>query len=130
MTRGHLLDASALLTVMFNEPGADIVRELLDDSRIHAVNLAEAVRKLVDRGAPVEETVARIATLNLEVMEEFNAEQAYEMGRLAPEARRLGLSLGDCVCLIMAEWHGVTAVTADGDWRKVRGRKAKVVLIR
>jgi PIN domain nuclease of toxin-antitoxin system len=130
MNRGHLLDASALLAVMFGEPGADKVRELLDDSRIHAVNLAETVRKLVDYRAPAEEAVSRIATLNLEVVEEFTAEQAYEIGRLAPEAKRLGLSLGDCVCLILAEWHGVTAVTADRDWRKVRGRKVKVLLIR
>lgn len=130
MTRGHLLDASALLAVIFNETGADMVRELLDDSQIHAVNMAEAVRKLVDRGAPAEEAVSRISMLNLEVLEEFSAEQAYEIGRLAPEAKRLGLSLGDCLCLILAEWHGVSAVTADRDWRKVRGRKVKVVLIR
>jgi PIN domain nuclease of toxin-antitoxin system len=130
LTRGHLLDASALLAVMFDEPGAVVVRDILDDSEIHTVNLGEAVRKLVDYGAPAEDAVSRIATLNLEVIEEFSAEQAYETGRLAPEARRLGLSLGDCVCLVVAEWHGLAAVTADRAWRKVRGRKVKVVPIR
>jgi PIN domain nuclease of toxin-antitoxin system len=130
MTRGHLLDASALLAVMFNEPGAEVVLGILDDSEIHAVNLAEAIRKLVDYGAPAEDAVSRIATLNRDVIEEFTAEQAYEVARLAPEAKRLGLSLGDCVCLILAEWYGKAAVTADRDWRKVRGRKVRVVPIR
>lgn len=45
MRRGHLLDASALLAVLFKEPGAENVLRIIDDSEIHAVNLAETIRK-------------------------------------------------------------------------------------
>lgn len=130
MTRNHLLDASGLLALLFNEPGAESILDVLDDCAIHAVNLAEAVRKLADAGASAGEAAAEIDALNLEVIDEFGAAQAYEIARLAPEAKRLGLSLGDCVCLITAEWRGLTALTADRSWKKLRGRKVKIVLIR
>ena len=130
MTRGHLLDASALLAMIFNETGAAMVAGLLDDSEIHSLNLAEAMRKMVALGMPADEVIGQIEALNLEVIEELRAEQAYEIARLSPEAKRLGLSLGDCVCLALAEWHGVKAVTADRSWQKLQGRKVEVVLIR
>jgi ribonuclease VapC len=130
VTRNHLLDASALLALIFDEPGADRVRELLDDSKIHAVNLAEVVRKMVALGMSAEEVISHIASLNLEVIEGLSATQVYEIARLAAEAKRLGLSVGDCVCLTQAEWYGSAAVTADRTWQEVRGRKVKMVLIR
>jgi PIN domain nuclease of toxin-antitoxin system len=130
LTRHHLLDASALLAVIFEEPGAETVRDILDDCEIHALNLAEAVRKLVDYGASPEDAQANVETLNLAILDGFGAEQAFEIARLAPEAKRLGLSLGDCVCLTVAERHGATAVTADRAWGRIRGRKGQVVLIR
>jgi ribonuclease VapC len=130
VTRHHLLDASALLAVVFDEPGAEAVRDILDDCEIHALNLAEAVRKLVDYGASPEEAQANIEALDLVVIEGFGAEQAYRIAHLAPEAKRLGLSLGDCVCLTLAELHGMAAVTADRAWGRIRGRKGQVALIR
>lgn len=130
MTRHHLLDASALLALIFNEPGADRVREVIDDSRIHAVNLAEAMRKLVSLGMPPDKVIARLGELNLEVIEELSVKQVHEIARLAPEAKRLGLSLGDCLCLAVAESSGAVAVTAERRWSELRGRSVKIVQIR
>ena len=85
MTRSHLLDASGLLALLFDEPGAESLLDLLDDCAIHAVNLAEAVRKLADAGASAEGAAAEIGALNLEVIAEFGAAQAYEIARLAQD---------------------------------------------
>ena len=66
MNYGHLLDASALLALIFNEPGAGRVRDVIDDSQVHAVNLGEVVRKLVALGMPVDEVIVHIEDLKLD----------------------------------------------------------------
>jgi PIN domain nuclease of toxin-antitoxin system len=68
--------------------------------------------------------------LNLGVVEELGVKQVHEIARLAPEAKRLGLSLGDCVCLTQAEWRHLVAVTAERRWPEIDGRKVKILLIR
>ena len=130
MNYGHLLDASALLALIFNEPGAGQVRDVIDDSQVHAVNLGEVVRKLVALGMPVDEVIARIEDLKLEIVEELNSRHIQEIARLTVEAKRLGLSLGDCVCLVVAEFMGMAAVTADRRWSEVQGRNVNILQIR
>jgi ribonuclease VapC len=130
MTRNHLLDASALLALIRNEPGRDRVRAVLDDSQIHSVNLAEVARKMVSKGMPAAEVESLLDELRLDVVEELSSEQALAVGRLGLEAKRLGLSLGDCVCLAVAEWIGATAVTADRRWAEVTGIGIKILQVR
>ena len=45
-----VLDSSAVLAVIHAEPGADVVIEALDDAIVSAVNHAEVITKLVERG--------------------------------------------------------------------------------
>jgi PIN domain nuclease of toxin-antitoxin system len=116
-----VLDASALLSMVLDEPGHRRVDRILDRSRIHAVNLAEVVGKLVRSGMPAERAVATLDELQLEVEEEFGARQAGFCGALLGTRRDLGLSLGDCVCLTTAAWLGAVAVTADRRWKELEG---------
>jgi PIN domain nuclease of toxin-antitoxin system len=116
-----VLDASALLSIVLDELGHERVDRILDRSRIHAVNLAEVVGRLVRSGMPAERAVATLHELHLEVEEEFGARQAEFCGALMGTRRDLGLSLGDCVCLTMAAWSGAVAVTADRRWKELEG---------
>ena len=116
-----VLDASALLSIVFDERGHDRAQRILDRSRIHAVNLAEVVGRLVRSGVPAESAVAILHELHLEVEEEFGAGHAGFCGVLLGTRRDLGLSLGDCVCLTMAAWSGAVAVTADRRWKQLDG---------
>jgi PIN domain nuclease of toxin-antitoxin system len=116
-----VLDASALLSIVLDERGHERVDRILDRSRIHAVNLAEVVGRLVRSGMPAERAVATLHELHLEVEEEFGARQAEFCGALMGTRRDLGLSLGDCVCLTMAAWSGAVAVTADRRWKELEG---------
>jgi PIN domain nuclease of toxin-antitoxin system len=116
-----VLDASALLSILLDELGHERVDRILDRSRIHAVNLAEVVGRLVRSGMPAERAVATLHELHLEVEEEFGARQAEFCGALMGTRRDLGLSLGDCVCLTMAAWSGAVAVTADRRWKELEG---------
>jgi PIN domain nuclease of toxin-antitoxin system len=116
-----VLDASALLSMLLDERGHERVDRILDRSRIHAVNLAEVVGRLVRSGMPAERAVATLQELHLEVEGEFGARQAEFCGALLGTRRELGLSLGDCVCLTTAAWSGAVAATADRRWKELEG---------
>jgi ribonuclease VapC len=111
----YVLDASALLAAMFNEPGAGKVVELLPVAEIGSVNLAEVVGKLQERGVPDAEIERDIADLDLKVVP-FEVEQAMAAGKLRLRTRKLCLSLGDRACLALAMTRGLPAVTTDRGW--------------
>ena len=46
----------------------------------------------------------------------FTQEQAEAAARLSVSTRRLGLSLGDRACLVVAAMRGAAALTADRAW--------------
>lgn len=110
-----VLDSSAVLALLWGEPGAGSVAETVHDARISAVNLSEVVARLVDRGmAPAQ---ARQAIRGLELrVDVFDADLAIEAGLLRAATRAHGLSLGDRACLALAAQRQAEAVTADRAW--------------
>ena len=114
----YVLDASALLCLLFDEPGAERVEVVLGSACIAAANLAEVVGKLVDRGVPADEAIADLRSIDLEVID-MNRAQAEAAGRLRVATRAAGLSLGDRACLALAESLGVPALTTDRPWADV-----------
>ena len=122
-----VLDASAVLTLLWNETGAARVREFLSGAAISSVNLSEVVAKLADDGILSALSRSRVDELALRVVP-FDEKAAYAAGSLHSDTRRLGLSLGDCACLALARWMDAPAVTADRLWREVA--EVEVVVIR
>ena len=89
---GHVLDASVLLCLLFDEPGADRVGRALPDALISAANLAEVIARLVDRGLDGNEALADLRELDLEVVA-LDRAQAEAAGLPAPpRARRASRS--------------------------------------
>jgi ribonuclease VapC len=115
-----VLDASAVLTLLFEEPGAGAVRVQLRTGVIGAANLAEVLAKLSDHGLPAVEAVRAVAILGLEVAP-MTEGQAQRSAELRPLTRAAGLSLGDRACLALAAELGAPAVTADHGWSAVAG---------
>jgi PIN domain nuclease of toxin-antitoxin system len=115
VTEFVVLDASAFLCLLGAEPGADAVAAALPHAAISAVNLAEVVAKLRERGLSADEIRAALAGLSLDVRP-FTTEQAYAAGDLRPATRALGLSLGDRACLALARELDAPALTADRQW--------------
>jgi PIN domain nuclease of toxin-antitoxin system len=120
---GYYLDASALLALLFQEPGLESVAAVLNHAYIHSVNLAEVAGKLVRAGVPLVEAVQAIEELDLRIDEDLPYRRAAACGALIAETRRQGLSLGDCICLTAAASKGCIAVTADRGWKKLHGRR-------
>lgn len=114
----YVLDASALLAVMFGERGAERIQDIIAGSVIGAVNLAEVVAKLQERGVPEAEIDGVVAEIGLPVIP-FDEGQAMAAGKLRGRTRTLGLSLGDRACLALALARGVPAVTTDRSWSKL-----------
>jgi ribonuclease VapC len=113
-----VLDASALLALIQAEPGSDRVALVLDSAVISAVNLAEVVARLVDRGIPGQAIRRHLARLDLGVVA-VDEDLAYAAGLLRPATRKLGLSLGDRVCIALARRCGAVALTTDRAWARL-----------
>lgn len=114
-----VLDASAVLALLFDEAGASIVREATGTpAQISSVNLAEVVTRMLERGASELETRARIGILNLEV-NVLGERAAYLTGFLGPRTRAAGLSLGDRACIALARDLGLPVLTADRNWARI-----------
>lgn len=113
-----VLDASALLALLNDEPGAEVVAAAISGSAISAINLSEVVAKLSDAGMPEWAIRQAIQGFRLDVLS-FDQEQAYEAGLLRTATRDAGLSLGDRGCLTLARRLGVPALTADRTWQEL-----------
>ena len=113
-----VVDASALLALLEDEPGAEQVQRTLGSAFISAVNLTEVIAKLTDRGVP-ERAQRRIrSSLDIAVLP-FDEEAAWIAGRLRAATRSYGLSTGDRACLALALHRNVPALTADRAWSRL-----------
>lgn len=122
-----VLDATALLALLQEEPGAETVAEAIPQSSISAINLAEVVGKLVDAGMPEEAVRTALAGLGIEVIP-FDEDLAYRTGLLRPLTRPYGLSLGDRACLALGQRLGQPVLTADRVWASLKvGVKVRVI---
>lgn len=102
-----VLDASALLAHLRDEPGADVVAEAIASGAvISTVNLAEVFSRVADRGGDPAKLAAELTQSGLLdgaiTVEPFTAADAIDAGRLRALTRDAGLSLGDRACLALA----------------------------
>ena len=113
-----VIDASALLALLFNEPGHEIVDAALDHGVMNAVNLAEVASRLLFLGADEQTTRDRLGDLPIEIVP-FTAEHAFRVGALRVPTMEHGLSLGDRACIATAEELNLPALTSDQSWTRL-----------
>ncbi len=114
----HVLDASAVLCAILVEPGSERVSPVAKGAALSAVNYAEVVAKLIERGRVPDDAVTDIALLDLQIVP-LDRDLAESAARLRPATRAAGLSLGDRCCLALALRLGAVAVTADRAWSRL-----------
>lgn len=123
----EVLDSSAVLAVVLNEPGANLVKTGVKGVGISAVNLTEVISKLCDQLFSKEQIGLIVGGLDLEVAP-FDESQAIAAGHLRAANRHKGLSLGDRACLALAIREKATVLTADRSWSNLDlGIEIKVI---
>lgn len=124
-----VLDASAVLALVRDEPGADKVAPHVGRAAISAVNLQEVIKELLLSGL-VEATVRELLDeLRLD-LRAHDVDAAYAAAGLHAHTRQYGRGLGDRSCLALAMQLGVPALTGDREWKKVKVKGLRIELIR
>lgn len=115
-----VLDSSAVVAYLFDEPGADRVGPMLGKrGAISAVNFAEVLKTILFEAIdPTANLAGAFAALGIAIVH-FEAEQAETAASLWGETRGLNLGLEDRACLALALRSGRPVMTADQEWRKL-----------
>lgn len=125
-----VLDASAILAFLQSEPGADQVTEVLQDSVISAVNLAEVLQKSIAHDIDITGLAADLEALGLRTLP-FDQALAELSASIWPLTRSYGLSFADRACFALGLQLNSTVYTGDQEWAKVGPRlRVPVKLIR
>lgn len=115
-----VLDASAILAVIHQEPGWEkLPQTLLDTAAVSTINLAEVQSKLVIHGWNPDDAWEDATGVAQQVLS-FTPEHAKLAGSLTAQTRSSGLSLGDRSCLALALELNAPVYTTDRSWKSLR----------
>lgn len=121
MSESVVIDSSALLALLLREPGSEVIRSAFASDTavlISAVNVAEVVARLFDRGQSEAEVAETVSEWGAETMP-FTHELAVAAGELRPATRHVGLSNADRACLALGAAENVPVLTADRAWAQL-----------
>ncbi|MDR4653272.1 MAG: type II toxin-antitoxin system VapC family toxin [Nitrosomonas sp.] len=110
-----ILDASALLSFLQNEPGNNQVEAVLPEAVICSVNWSEVVQKTIAAGVDINGMREDLEALGLRILP-FSMEEAELAAQLWQQTRQAGLSLGDRACLSVGLRMNASVLTADQIW--------------
>jgi ribonuclease VapC len=112
---GSVLDASAVLALLFGEPGAEAVADLIaNGAAVSAVNLSEVATVLVRRELDVDGIIQVL--VQQVTVEAFTDADALGAASLHPAGAKFGLTLADRACFALARRLGSNVATADQAW--------------
>lgn len=115
-----VLDASAILTLFFREPGSDVVENYLEngEAMISAVNVSEVLAKQQELQMPYEQTMGYLLLMGIQVVD-FNVDMAVSAASLRSATKSFGLSFGDRACLALGKKQECLVLTADRSWAEL-----------
>lgn len=110
-----VLDSSAVIALLFREPGHERVAPHVRGSLISTVNLIEVLTRFARDGIDPAAVSARLTALGIRPV---SLDEAAALGaaRLWSRGGALGLSLGDRACLALALSRQSPVLTADRAW--------------
>ena len=113
-----VFDASAILALLRDEPGADVVAQYIGDGLISAVNLQEVIKGLLRREVPIDAALAMLDALRLDVRP-HGRDDAIAAAKLYPATKAFGSGLGDRTCMALAIAEGLPVLTADRECSRI-----------
>jgi PIN domain nuclease of toxin-antitoxin system len=124
-----ILDASALITLLSEERGCEIVASILTRSVMSSVNIAEVAKFLIEKKGLNREEVYNIIQSLIETIIPFDTNMALISADIIPQTKSIGLSLGDRACLALALSTGYEVYSADKIWSQLK-LDCKIIIIR
>lgn len=113
-----VLDASAVLAYLHEEPGAEMVASVLEESLVSTVNWSEVLQKSLWREADIKGMQEEFEEVGV-TFKPFTTSQAELAAALWEPTKGHGLSLADRACLALAIESEATVLTADKAWDKL-----------
>jgi ribonuclease VapC len=113
-----ILDASAIIAYLDEEPGSQIVEQWLPDSAVSMINICEVISVLVREGKPEEQVSLRVNGL-VPLIVPFSWDIARITAALIVETQSKGLGLGDRAALATAKMMKLPVLTAESRWLDV-----------
>lgn len=107
-----LLDASAVLAVLHQEPGGEQVAEVLHGATMSAVNYGEVLKKTIEFQGSATKVELFLAHQRL-VIVPFDQRQAKRAAEIYPVTKHLGFSMADRACLALGLELGIPVWTAE-----------------
>jgi len=129
MNNKVVLDASALLALIQNEKGADIIKPLLKRAVMSTISVAEVLTTLQRVDILPKEAITFVTDIVQEIVP-FDIEHAQCVAELQPNVHHKGLSLGDRACLALGQKLQVPIYTADKIWGELHIDNTTINLIR
>lgn len=123
-----VIDSSVFLASINREAGGERLAEYLDAAVIPVTTYTEVLTRLLDADMPMDEAEGIMASFGVPTID-VTLPLAKRAAEFRSVTRRHGLSMGDRICLAVAESLGATAVTADRQWGEV-DLGIKVLLVR
>lgn len=122
MAERVVVDASAVLAVLYSEPLGDEVQSRLGGTEgyLGAASLAEVAGRLCVSGFGDDEVVEVVSALGLRVAPMDEA-QALLAGRLRGEPEVQGLSVGGRASVALGRLWGVPVITTEKAWEGIEG---------
>lgn len=118
MSKKYIIDASALLIVIYNENSKFDCKQYFADSVIHLVNVSEVLTVLMRDGMPIN--IARqIVHATVPELVASNLEEASLAAEIRVKNKEYGISTGDSFCLASAKLNDFVVITADQVWTKL-----------
>lgn len=125
-----VLDASALLAFVKQEPGAAAVERFLGEGYVSAVNASEFVQKVDQYGGDGAKALATLEALGV-TLEPAGKAAALLAASIYKTTHQYGLSIADRFCLALASHLGSPVCSADKSWLEpAKALGVELVLIR
>lgn len=124
MANPAVFDASAILAVLYNEPGAAKVIPRLHGALVSSANLVEVHACLLRNSSQATHARNnthlwnRVLSMGFEVIP-FSEPQARLAGELLEDQPQTALALGERACLALALERSATVYTANRAWQSL-----------
>ena len=124
-----LFDASALLTLIQEEEGYELLEAVIPTAVISSVNLSEVISVLTRGGIP-HEKIKEVIDSSITDVIPFMKNEAHYSGELINQTKSLVLSLGDRACIATGILYGLRVYTTDRAWGKLKLKGLELVMVR